>query len=181
MVPAPAPKCPVCDFFLTYKQTIVGGVLPPERWDYFECRACGPLSIAIARGRSVRSLDTMTWTCPSSEAQIRHRPEAPKLFRRHVCRLELVVGEAGDRLIVAPLGTRRRARGGDPLGRHVSSLSGPSAAPIVRDSGTRPHSRSQGRDRDDALTVRRLTNRGPHHRAPPRKCRQAVEHDLLLG
>jgi hypothetical protein len=24
-----------------YRQTVIGGVKPLERWDYFECRTCG--------------------------------------------------------------------------------------------------------------------------------------------
>jgi len=36
-VPAPALRCPLCDRSLIYLQTVIGGVKPPERWDYFEC------------------------------------------------------------------------------------------------------------------------------------------------
>src|SRR5206468_1660984 len=39
--PAPQVFCPVCDRPLVYRQTVIGGVKPRERWDYFECRACG--------------------------------------------------------------------------------------------------------------------------------------------
>jgi hypothetical protein len=34
--------CPVCGVRLTYRQTVYGGATPIERWDYFECRTCGP-------------------------------------------------------------------------------------------------------------------------------------------
>jgi hypothetical protein len=34
--------CPKCDVQLRYKQTVISGVKPIERWDYFECFACGP-------------------------------------------------------------------------------------------------------------------------------------------
>jgi len=33
--------CPSCDLPLVYRQTVVGGVKPVERWDYFRCRTCG--------------------------------------------------------------------------------------------------------------------------------------------
>jgi hypothetical protein len=36
-VPAPALCCRLCDRSLIYLQTVIGGVKPPERWDYFEC------------------------------------------------------------------------------------------------------------------------------------------------
>ena len=39
--PAPALFCPTCDFPLTYQHTVVGGVKPLERWDYYECRTHG--------------------------------------------------------------------------------------------------------------------------------------------
>jgi hypothetical protein len=40
--PAPPLMCPTCDRPLAYRQTVISGVQPIERWDYFECRACGP-------------------------------------------------------------------------------------------------------------------------------------------
>jgi hypothetical protein len=39
--PAPQLLCPTCDAPLVYRRTVIGGVKPPERWDYFECRTCG--------------------------------------------------------------------------------------------------------------------------------------------
>jgi hypothetical protein len=33
--------CPICDRALAYRQTIISGVKPIERWDYFDCRSCG--------------------------------------------------------------------------------------------------------------------------------------------
>jgi len=39
--PAPILNCPTCDSQLTYRQTVFGGVRPPERWDHLECRPCG--------------------------------------------------------------------------------------------------------------------------------------------
>ena len=38
---APQVFCPVCDRLLVYRQTVIGDVKTRERWDYFECRACG--------------------------------------------------------------------------------------------------------------------------------------------
>jgi ribosomal protein L37E len=40
-VPAPVLRCPTCDDLLTYRETVLGGVKPPERWDYYDCRRCG--------------------------------------------------------------------------------------------------------------------------------------------
>ena len=40
-VPAPVLRCPTCDDRLTYRETVLGGVKPPERWDYYDCRRCG--------------------------------------------------------------------------------------------------------------------------------------------
>jgi predicted RNA-binding Zn-ribbon protein involved in translation (DUF1610 family) len=40
-IPAPQLLCPSCDHPLVYRQTVVGGVKPRERWDYFNCRTCG--------------------------------------------------------------------------------------------------------------------------------------------
>jgi len=33
--------CPTCDRQLVYRQTVISGVKPIERWDYFDCRRCG--------------------------------------------------------------------------------------------------------------------------------------------
>jgi hypothetical protein len=38
--PPPLP-CPTCDCRLVYRQTVISGVNPIERWDYFNCRTCG--------------------------------------------------------------------------------------------------------------------------------------------
>lgn len=40
--PAPQLLCPACDRPLVYRQTVINGIKPIERWDYFECRTCGP-------------------------------------------------------------------------------------------------------------------------------------------
>ena len=41
-IPAPKLLCPNCDVALAYRQTVISGVKPIERWDYFYCPACGP-------------------------------------------------------------------------------------------------------------------------------------------
>ncbi len=46
--PPPPLVCPHCDQRLEYRQTVIGGVKPVERWDYFYCRNCGPF-VASAR------------------------------------------------------------------------------------------------------------------------------------
>ena len=40
--PAPVLTCPTCDSILIYRQTVVGGVQPLERWEHLECHTCGP-------------------------------------------------------------------------------------------------------------------------------------------
>ena len=39
--PAPELLCPGCDHALAYRQTVISGIKPVERWDYYECRRCG--------------------------------------------------------------------------------------------------------------------------------------------
>jgi hypothetical protein len=39
--PPPQLFCPKCERPLVYRQTVIGGVKPIERWDYFACRTCG--------------------------------------------------------------------------------------------------------------------------------------------
>jgi predicted RNA-binding Zn-ribbon protein involved in translation (DUF1610 family) len=38
---APQLFCPGCGKPLAYRKTLIGGVKPLERWEYFECRTCG--------------------------------------------------------------------------------------------------------------------------------------------
>ena len=40
-IPAPRLLCPTCDAPLAYRETVISGVKPIERWDYFQCPACG--------------------------------------------------------------------------------------------------------------------------------------------
>jgi hypothetical protein len=52
-VSAPALTCPKCDSALQYRQTVISGVKPIERWDYFDCMTCGPF-VYRERTRSLR-------------------------------------------------------------------------------------------------------------------------------
>ena len=36
----PVIVCPMCDFPLTYQQSVLAGPMPRERWDQFVCRRC---------------------------------------------------------------------------------------------------------------------------------------------
>jgi hypothetical protein len=48
----------------------------------------------------------MPWKCPACQTQIRHdggSPQLNRIYRCHVCRLELTLDEKTDKLIVAPL------------------------------------------------------------------------------
>jgi hypothetical protein len=39
---APRLHCPHCDVALVYRQTVLNGITPRERWDYFDCLRCRP-------------------------------------------------------------------------------------------------------------------------------------------
>jgi hypothetical protein len=39
--PAPPLECLTCHQLLEYRETVLGGVHPPERWDYLKCQTCG--------------------------------------------------------------------------------------------------------------------------------------------
>jgi hypothetical protein len=52
--PAPACFCAVCGRPLVYRQTVYSGVSPLERWDFYECRTCGPFEYCH-RTRRLRS------------------------------------------------------------------------------------------------------------------------------
>jgi hypothetical protein len=47
----------------------------------------------------------MLWTCPACTIQIEHEQDRPlprKVYRCHVCRLELVLDEHASKLVVVP-------------------------------------------------------------------------------
>jgi hypothetical protein len=55
----------------------------------------------------------MPWKCPTSEAEIRHdgdTPELGRVYRCHVCRLELVLDATTQRLAVVSLATENRRK-----------------------------------------------------------------------
>jgi hypothetical protein len=50
----------------------------------------------------------MPWRCPACQSQIRHNefeetPRVGRVYRCHICRLELVVDSATGRLTAAPI------------------------------------------------------------------------------
>jgi hypothetical protein len=47
--------CPACDSILLYRQTVISGVKPIERWHYFHCNECGPY-VYRERTRTLRPL-----------------------------------------------------------------------------------------------------------------------------
>jgi len=53
--PAPQLLCPGCDRALAYRQTVISGIKPIERWDYFECRTCGSF-VYRERTRKLRAV-----------------------------------------------------------------------------------------------------------------------------
>ena len=52
-IDAPPLSCPKCEVRLRYRQTVFSGVKPIERWDYFDCAACGPF-VYRERTRALR-------------------------------------------------------------------------------------------------------------------------------
>jgi predicted RNA-binding Zn-ribbon protein involved in translation (DUF1610 family) len=50
-IPPPQLVCPKCEQTLIYRQTVIRGVRPRERWDYFSCRHCGQF---VYRSRTLR-------------------------------------------------------------------------------------------------------------------------------
>lgn len=53
------------------------------------------------------------WKCPACQTQIRHdgdMPEQNRVYRCHVCRLELVLDGSTQTMTVAPLPTTRNRR-----------------------------------------------------------------------
>lgn len=56
----------------------------------------------------------MPWKCPACQTQIRHDgtgPEPNRLYRCHVCHLELTLDETIGKLAVAPLPPEKDPRG----------------------------------------------------------------------
>jgi len=53
---APQLMCPTCDRPLIYRQTVISGIRPIERWDYFDCPTCGAF-VYRDRTRKLRPTD----------------------------------------------------------------------------------------------------------------------------
>lgn len=47
--PAPQLRCPHCSAALVYRQTVFTFLTPIERWDYLDCRLCGPFDTTTER------------------------------------------------------------------------------------------------------------------------------------
>jgi hypothetical protein len=60
----------------------------------------------------------MPWKCPACQTQIAHNgdmPEPKRVYRCHVCRLELILDETTHKLAVAPVrGEPHNRRATDP-------------------------------------------------------------------
>ena len=59
--PPPTLRCPTCDRLLAYRQTVLNGVNPRERWDYFNCAKCGIYEYRH-RTRQIRPSDSLPMT-----------------------------------------------------------------------------------------------------------------------
>jgi hypothetical protein len=63
--------------------------------------------------------EAMPWKCPACQTQIAHYGDAPepmRVYRCHVCRLELILDQNTQKLTLAPLGTAiiRRVTDAEP-------------------------------------------------------------------
>jgi len=73
--------------------------------------------------RSVQYIDwIMPWKCPVCSTPIRHNevepaPRTHTSYRCHICRLELIVDETGDKLVVAPLKDESQKLASEPPSR----------------------------------------------------------------
>jgi len=136
---APQLICPGCDKPLVYRQTVLNGVNPIERWDFFRPPRMRRVRLSPPNPQAACRLTTMPWTCPACNIQIQHEQDRPlprKVYRCHVCRLELVRDERNDQLVVAPWGLRLIAGSEGPAlislaASHLVLLSVYSAAHVV--------------------------------------------------
>jgi len=58
----------------------------------------------------------MPWKCPACQSQIEHdgpTPHPKRIYRCHICRLELVLDEHSSKLTVAPFHTEHNRRSTD--------------------------------------------------------------------
>jgi hypothetical protein len=83
--PAPVLPCPTCASSLTYRQTVLRPENPPARWDYFECRTCGPFEYGHHTRELRQTTKRMKWFCPACDTRIRHHGDAPSADRTYQC------------------------------------------------------------------------------------------------
>ena len=98
--PDPAPPqlfCPTCVRLLEYRQTVISGVQPIERWDYFDCRCAGRLNTATVRGSCAWVLPAVN---PGRHVVVNHRA-TPALSR-------IIAASRYEQRCRAPRARRRR-------------------------------------------------------------------------
>lgn len=66
----------------------------------------------------------MPWRCPACQTQIRHladddRPRRGQAYRCHVCRLELVLADDAESLVIAPFEADHQISKPDPVGQRT--------------------------------------------------------------
>ena len=59
-IPPPKLLCPNCDVALAYRQTVISGVKPIERWDYFDCRNVWTVHLSRSHPKASPD-DVRTW------------------------------------------------------------------------------------------------------------------------
>ncbi len=85
----------------------------------------------------------MPWRCPACRTQIQHyigenQPERGQTYRCHVCRLELVLAEDADHLVIAPFEIDHQIGKPDPMGQRTIPTPIPPAIPKGRRRAKRP-------------------------------------------
>ena len=55
-IPPPPLRCPTCRRALVYRLTMFSYGKPLHRWDYLDCRQCGPFEFRHRR-HAIRSID----------------------------------------------------------------------------------------------------------------------------
>jgi predicted RNA-binding Zn-ribbon protein involved in translation (DUF1610 family) len=83
--PAPVLLCPSCASSLIYRQSVLREKNPAARWDYFECRTCGPFEYGHHTGELRRTSKRMSWFCPACDTRIRHHGDGPRADRVYQC------------------------------------------------------------------------------------------------
>ena len=94
--------CPTCALPLAHcGQAADTFGIGNDRWHRFTCSSCGDSFEYRRRAQRRR----VRWKCPACQMLIRNDGDAPSppVYRCHVCRVELVPDERGQRLVVARL------------------------------------------------------------------------------